>query len=248
MILEDFVVLGKTVPEQSKKYGTRVCMAGYSKEYGSLIRVYPWMPSNTPATRSQLQIRLVRNPADSRKESFRMHPVDAGMQISGKADQWKCRQMLESCLVNSVQEANEKKLSLAVICPHSVKLRMARRKEVQDPAELLLFDDVTHCIPTFKTASDYHQCLYCDFQDEGGLHRLQLREWGCYEAIRKHSADSTWIGDALRVRSDRDCLLLIGNMNAHRSTWLVINLWTYARVNTPDLFSAIPTQTKSGTL
>ncbi len=43
MTVEDFVVLGRTVPEDSQKYGKKVCMAGYSPSLSQLLRVYPLM-------------------------------------------------------------------------------------------------------------------------------------------------------------------------------------------------------------
>ena len=39
MILDDFVVLGKTVPEPTSDGRVFVCSAGYSKDIGGLIRV-----------------------------------------------------------------------------------------------------------------------------------------------------------------------------------------------------------------
>ena len=41
MHVEDLIVLGRTVPEESRKYGQKVCMAGYSAENNQFLRVYP---------------------------------------------------------------------------------------------------------------------------------------------------------------------------------------------------------------
>lgn len=42
MMFEDFIMLGKTIPEPQKKTGrVFVCSAGYSDEFRHLIRIYP---------------------------------------------------------------------------------------------------------------------------------------------------------------------------------------------------------------
>ncbi len=41
MIIDDFVMLGRTEPQQTRNSGVTVCSAGYSPSLGQFIRVYP---------------------------------------------------------------------------------------------------------------------------------------------------------------------------------------------------------------
>ncbi len=74
--VEDFVVLGRTVPEDSKRYGKKICMAGYSPDLNQFLRVYPLMlpigdsaDSNDFKARHAYSLDLRRNDQDNGIES-----------------------------------------------------------------------------------------------------------------------------------------------------------------------------------
>jgi hypothetical protein len=70
MIIEDFIMLGRTEPTQSKKHGIVVCSAGYSRELQQFVRIYPLpMRANPIRAWSQCTIPLRRPTDDNRKES-----------------------------------------------------------------------------------------------------------------------------------------------------------------------------------
>src|SRR5262245_23400467 len=79
MHLEDFTVLGRTVPEESQKYGKRVCMAGFSRLNNQFVRIYPLLVpvgdnigTNGFRARYSYAVSLRRNENDNRTESWRV--------------------------------------------------------------------------------------------------------------------------------------------------------------------------------
>ena len=126
MRVEDFVILGRTVPEDSKKYGKKVCMAGYSAENNQLLRVYPLLlpvgpdaGTNPFVARHRYAVDLRRNADDTRQESWRVvDERDPTMTPAGAAAEVKKHEVmkwLESRAVPSVKCLNDCKLSLGVL-------------------------------------------------------------------------------------------------------------------------------------
>src|SRR5207245_9483859 len=116
MIIEDFVMLGTTVPEPNSDGRVFVCSAGVSEEYRKLIRIYPLARRNAPRRWAVHRVQLVRNPRDSRDESFQV----AGDRQPG-AHQWinyrfevvkssyspsARASLLSRSVIGSLQEAN----------------------------------------------------------------------------------------------------------------------------------------------
>ena len=229
MIVEDFVCLGRTVPEQSKKYGHRVCCAGYSRELNQLIRVYPLMVRNPVKCRGVYRMHLERNPSDGRRESWKLKP---GSTIEQVATNGFCLDDLHDFIVPSVQFANENRMSLAVVDVNASG-EFAERAGVSNAEQLELFDDLRDA---GFGASAVDIAPYLVFADDGGMHRLQVREWGCYEFIRKRRQDAAKLGGNLALH--RRQLLVIGNMNHRRNVWLVIKTFALPEKPVqPELFA-----------
>ena len=72
MILEDFVMLGKTTPETDRQGRITVCSAGWSPELKQLVRVYPLAVEKQPQDFSVSRIHLERNHKDTRRESWKI--------------------------------------------------------------------------------------------------------------------------------------------------------------------------------
>lgn len=236
--VHDFVMLGKTVPEESKRTGrVMVCSAGYSPTLRRLIRVYPLARAAAPQTWSVNEVALERNPDDSRDESFKL----AGdrrpgaherinrtfRRVGGVSEAARMLLFHKSVFVPSIAEANAKRLSLAIIKPTDMRLEFEYNPESPESPELTLFDLDER---PGRGAKRFPYIPRLRFQDDDGEHFLQLREWGVYELMRKHDylADMThaervrYVGGALRL--DSTCSLLVGNMNNQRTVWLVISI------------------------
>jgi hypothetical protein len=75
------------------------------------------------------------------------------------------------------------------------------------------------------------------FDDDAGTHRLQLRDWGCFEFMRKFGDDRRADMHGALHLGERSSLL-IGNLNNQRRAWIVISVLNGVRVAQSSLFEA----------
>lgn len=215
MIVEDFIMLGRTVPEESKKHGLVVCSAGYSRELRQFLRVYPITMLDRVPRWSRCQIALKRNPFDSRIESWRLKH-DGEITIKGTAIKAEEYDALAKMATGSIAELNDKRASLGIIKPQGLEYRFDGMKK-QEEYLLDLFPDAHREQPTPRLM----------FRDESGEHDLQLRDWGSHEFLRKNTDanERHKLWGALRLTDiTSEHLLFVGNHNHHRNSWLVIGV------------------------
>ena len=227
MRLDDFVMLGTTVPEQISDGRECVCSAGYSREYGSLLRLYPLARFDAPRRWGRYRVEIERNPRDSRGESFalrgerridheeinRRNFIDAG-----SVDPLSLAEAVDTHSVGSIIEANDRRLSLAFMRPRLSTLEFDYNPEAPDAPQLGLFDRGGPA-PTGSKRFAYIPRIH--FVDQDGYeHNLQLREWGAFEFLRKFPENLD--GLAANLRLGDDCVFLLGNHAQHRRSWLVI--------------------------
>lgn len=226
-------MLGKTVPEPNSDGRVFVCSAGLSREMGSLLRIYPLARRQAPERWTINRVPLERNPRDSRRESWKLagdRSVGAHEQINnsfhcvGKVSPGQRTAFLSRCVVPSIAVANERRLSLAVIHPVGVPhLGFDYNQNSPEAPELRLFDDEYYPSVPSAGAKRFTYCPRLEFWDEVGPHSLTLRDWGCFEFMRKHGDGRRHeLADALRL--DAFCSLLVGNQNHRRTGWLVISV------------------------
>lgn len=246
MILEDFIMLGKTIPEVQLKTGRiMVCSAGYSPELRRLVRLYPLAKGKSPPRWSMSRVALERNPQDSRDESWKLHADRSAAAHAGinKCFEHVCdvkeRERKETIMklaarTPSLKQANEERISLCVIHPESVPtLDFKENSDSPDHPQLALFDrDVTHINEGSKRFAFQP---YLQFKDADGWHKLQLRDWGAYEFMRKYGDQRRHeLSRALHL-DQRPCLLL-GNMSHQRTSWLVISVFQPVLVGQQSAF------------
>lgn len=225
MILYDCICLGRTVPEESKKYGKKVCSIFYSPELRQLIRVYPLMIDNPCKVRTVADLDLIPNPHDSREESFKLkHPEDGIISVHATKEQSDIRKILESKLIDSIKTLNSRRKSIGVIKSNAAGIikTISNQPDI-DQDQKLLFDDIYESM-SFKTKIVPYIC----FSDATGNHTLQIREWGTWEYIRKNDESPKEVFGGLGL-SDSEQYLIVGNMNNYRTNWLVVK--TYRAVN-----------------
>lgn len=247
MILDDFVMLGTTVPEPSKRtQRTMVCSAGYSATLRRLIRVYPLAMRGVPHRWHVYQVPLERNPEDWRDESFRIRG-DRSTDAHGRINELfvesapKARpgtlgaELNKRFLVESIEEANRRKLSLALLRPERMSLEFDFNPDSPDSPQLALFDIPGRDAPSGSKRFAYNPRL-C-FRDGKTSRRMQLRDWGCYEYMRKAGNDrraDIWNN----LHAGPDSTLLVGNMRDQPTQWLVISVLNGLR-EAPSLFDDI---------
>ena len=241
MRVEDFVVLGRTVPEDSRKYGQKVCMAGYSAENNQFLRVYPLLvpicgdaDSNGFRARHKYCVELQRNPQDSRTESWRVAdekaPTSTPWRQAVEVTKTAVLGWLEKRAVPSVRTLNECKMSIGVLRVsaggwNGVMIPRASPEDSESVRHLFEdLDDQAHYTGQERLISKVKHAPYIHFSDAEGEHKLQIREWGAYMLLAKDEyadkPEALW--GAPGYRSTKDLYLVVGNMMNHRKNWLVI--------------------------
>jgi hypothetical protein len=243
MILEDFVMLGTTVPEPNRDGRVFVCSAGVSREFGRLVRIYPLARRNIPRRWHRYQVPLELNPKDNRAGSFKIagnrkhgahERINELFEPVGRVDKHERSELLAPYKIGSIQEANARRLSLAIIEPEEVELFFEFNPSSPESPQLPLFSDpLNKKMGAGAKRFSFIPRLY--FKDEAGEHRLMLRDWGCYELMRKMPERREEMASFLHL-SPSTSSLFVGNLNHRRTSWLVISVLNGIR-EAPALFS-----------
>ncbi len=243
MILDDFVFLGTTVPEQMSDGRVVRCSAGYSHERRSLVRVYPLSPFASIKRWDRYRLDLESNAKDCRLESYKLRGDRADVEALTRDLVENCRlgqvartarlAEVDRYLVPSIAWLNGQRRSLGIIAPDLEGYRF----EV-DP----IADDAVMQLPGFEvTAPEWGRHSFprrprIVFSDADGRHDLSLNEHGVYEWLRKEPAAASKVFENLRFGdSEREVRLLVGNLANHRTAWVVIAYLSFAKV-APSLF------------
>jgi hypothetical protein len=234
MILDDFVMLGKTVPEANGDGRQFVCTAGYSLELRQAIRIYPMARVHCPRRWSLARIPLERNPKDSRIESWKIRgdrAPDAHDQINNvictivpEISIPTKREIAQTLRVRSLKRANENCQSLCVLYPETVPQLSF---DAGEEAEMAPTPDLFGNRPDLKVAQRFNWHPRLRFKDEDGdSHNLMLRDWGCYEFMRKGGNSKIPpldLEQALNLSTAPP--LFCGNLNRFRNSWLIISVF-----------------------
>ena len=246
MILEDFVMLGTTVPEPNSDGRVFVCSAGVTEEDRRLIRIYPLARRRVPRRWGMYRVRLERNYQDSRGESFQLaadrtrgahERINDEFEIVQTAISRGSRaSLLSRYVVGSIDEANAKRLSLAIIQATEMTVEFDENPETAPDPQMVLFDSEDE---QEAGARRFPLMPRLRFHDERTTNRLMLRDWGAFELQRKKGPSyfRDNLVDALHLQPSSS--LLVGNMNNQRNAWLVISVLNGIREE-PDLFSEQP--------
>lgn len=249
MILDDFVMLGTTVPEPKRDGRIFVCSAGVSAELGKLVRVYPLARRGVPNRWNVYRVPVERNPEDSRDASFKVSGdrapgahewINDRFEKLGSIPDVRRASLLAPYAIGSIREANAKRLSLAIVHPDMMELSFEHNPTSPDSPQVALFDLSAVGVELPKAgARRFAYIPRINFKDELGWNHLQLRDWGAYELQRKRGEDyfRQNLTGALHLRPDSS--LLVGNLSHQRTAWLVIAVLNGIR-EAPTLFDALP--------
>jgi HNH endonuclease len=251
MIIDDFVMLGTTVPEPKRDGRIFVCSAGVSPELGKLVRIYPLARRDIPHRWNIYRVPVERNPEDSREASFKVagdrspgahEYINQQFQQVGKLRDSRRAALLKPYVVGSIKEANARpnRLSLAIVHPQAMDLTFEHNPTSPDSPQVALFDLAeVGGEPPRAGARRFAYIPRIAFKDELGWNHLQLRDWGAFELQRKRGEAyfRANLAGALHLRSDSS--LLVGNLSHQRTTWLVIAVLNGIR-DAPSLFDALP--------
>lgn len=247
--IDDFVMLGTTVPEPTSSGRIFVCSAGVSRQLNSLVRIYPLARRDAPRRWERCEIALERNPQDSRHESFKIagdrsasvhETINQRFTIVESVSDRVRPELLRPYSMGSIRQANALQQSLAVLHPRQIDLEWDRASDDDEDSPQLMLFDLPSERPS-KPSARFKWIPRLVFRDEDGVHRLQIREWGVYELMRKHGDDyaRAHLHRALHL-SDQSSLL-VGNQANRRTSWLVISVLQHVRVQA-GLWDRMPSE------
>lgn len=234
MIINDFVLLGTTVPEPMKDGRVVRCSAGYSPELGELIRLYPLSPAGGLHRWDMFHLELERNPKDNRRESWKLGgdrhdqaAVDGltrALAENGHHAQVSRGVRLEQIdrfVAPSIKWLNDRRLSLGIIKPELIDYHYEIDKGADRAQQQ--FEGLETPAPEAGRHA-YVARPKIRFRDEDGFHDLSFNAHDAYEWLRKNpEASRASLFDNLRWQQpERDVRLLVGNLSHQRNVWVVI--------------------------
>lgn len=216
--VNDFVMLGRTFPQETKNNGITVCACGYSFEMKQFIRIYPLHLTDKIPKWSICELELEKPKSDNRVESWKV----VNYSIKGKAKKDDEFAILEKLRRPSIKQLNELKLSLGVIAP--IEIHCYLKPYNHDDEE---HKELTKQLSLFSSQFNLYTPPYIPYirvvNEDKSVNNLQIREWGVYEFFRK-GYDPNNLFSALRLdKNDYKQLLIVGNMKQFRNNWLVIS-------------------------
>ena len=230
--MNDYLCLGTTIPEESKKYGVRVCTAGVSLQERKLMRVYPmFVDKHFKRWEYAANIKLMLNPKDNRLESFKMNREEQKFEdIHVSKYKASLRKKLIQELYNdqeqrTIMDLNKARKSLAIVRLFNPQgYFVGHSKKERFPEQLSLLEEPTNSPLVTKKGFDFLPRIA--FKDEEGKpHDLWMNSWDAYMHQRmlapKYGIGNLW--EALHLKEGS--FALIGNMNSLRNTWLIISIF-----------------------
>lgn len=235
---EELVVLGNAVPDEISDNRKTVCTVAFSKEYG-LIRIYP-VPPRSPMKRwNVVSLPLERNSKDSRDESWKIqgsktewNTISDKIIVKRKLARQEWIELIAYLKANHsydcIEDINDKRLSLGIITPKIIAKTLEKRKDVDPTVQATLIND-----NLFMTIQNYgirpvitYSCPNCRTKKK--QHKQGVLEWGVYEWLRNNRTNIEQVWDNLHIdESGYDQAFLVGNMNLHRSRFLIISIFRY---------------------
>lgn len=235
---EDLIVLGNAVPDEISDNRKTVCTVAYSKEYG-LIRIYPVPPISAIKRWHVISVPLERNTQDNRNESWKIqnsktewNTLSNKIKFVRKLSRNEWINLVEELKIKygygCIEDINDKKLSLGIIVPKIISKQLDQRKNVDLTVQTTLENR-----EPFLTINNYqvrptitYQCPKC--RTKKGNHTQGVLEWGFYEWIRNNKENPEQVWNNTHIgESGFDFSFLVGNMNRHRSRFLIISIFRY---------------------
>lgn len=244
-----FLMLVKTYPSPSTKYGETVCCAGIDAETRDWIRMYPVNFRSLSEYAKFKKWQFIEaawgpSPSDARPESRRIHQdtIHAGEFLEAGAG-WSERMrwlepLVDASLESLKTEQRRTEKSLGAIRPKRIKRLIIRPAEGWDASardELQQLSLLWAETPTPR--GDLEQLPYdflyefeCDDPACPGNHQMEIFDWELGQAFRNFRSTYGEAGwrEKLRQRYEedlpsRDLILLLGTHHRWKS-WLIVGV------------------------
>lgn len=241
------LVVAKTYPNPSQKYGETVCCAGVDLDSGGWVRMYPITFRRLAAKFHKYQViscRATRPRNDVRPESWRVEQDTielVGVPITTR-DRWQRRLALlppPSLSLEEIKAANEAEgVSIGMFCPKRIERLVIEKAKPWSEKQLaalrqgrLAFgeDDSAELRELEQIPWTFSYRFTCDDERCTG-HTLQIIDWEIGEAYRRWSRAYPKDWEArMRAKFERelpakDLHLVVGTMAAHPKSFIIIGL------------------------
>lgn len=240
------LVVVKTYPNPSQKYGETVCCAGVDLESGGWIRMYPITFRRLAARFQKFQIitcRAALPKGDLRPESRRIDQdsISPGVVIPPRG-RWRERLALLPPLSASMEEIHElnvaQDVSIAAFRPARIKRLLIRPAEPWTERQLgalrqermKLGEDDSPTLRELEQLPFEFSYEYACFGERCRGHTMRILDWEIGAAYRSWSRSypNDW-EERIRDKFERelpgkDLILVVGTMAAHPKTFVIIGL------------------------
>jgi hypothetical protein len=244
------LVVVKTYPNPSSTYGETVCCAGVDLDSGEWVRLYP-ITFRRLADRQfdkfqEIRCRATRPRDDNRPESWRVDQDSielVGEPIKTGIRGWQSRMALLPAADQSLEAIREAHAgggtSLGMFRPKEIVRLVKRTAEPWSEKQqaYLRRQHLNLGAEVSRELSDLEQIPWsfayefrCDDDRCTKTHTLSIIDWEIGAAYRnwKRTYGETWEGK-LRQKFEvdlpaTDLHLIVGNLNAHRATFVIIGL------------------------
>jgi len=235
---ENILVIVKTYPTVSKKWGATVCTAGIN-ESGEWRRLYPvpWkIFSNKGGFRKWdiINVKIKKNPRDRRQESYLVTEPD-NVSVIGHidhGDKWiKRNKIIEELMVDSLESLKDTGLSLGVIKPTKNRFYQKERSCIDSEntisSRMVSIDSFgNNGIPVPENLPWIGFGFKCDSHDCKG-HNMMCLDWEIQEQYRRLGYEKT--AEKIEWMQDKRDLHLIMGSNylsfRFKDLWHVIGVY-----------------------
>ena len=256
------LVIAKTEPSPSRKYGSTVCTAGITDK-GEFIRLYPIQyrlfcgDDRGFSKYDWIEVECFKKADDERMESY--HVVEGTLRIVGHIGtdfNWAMRnEILLPHVFRNIGELEKSGASLGLVKPSEL-LDFVKTKKNED-GELgeavsdyrrelqMIFDGngLMKAIPAIDKIDTYYRYSFrCEGEDT--VHNLMCEDWGVYEAARSWpriygTKEKTW--EKMHEKffdlfsKEKDLYFFVGTHFRWR-TWMVIGVYYPPKTSQKTLF------------
>jgi hypothetical protein len=244
LIIDDFIILGRAVPEQIKNGRITVCVAGYSPKKG-FIRIYPTKTSTRLKNWSIAKVPVERNSQDTREESWKIQGsksewdrLDEKVEVAGELPRKDRLTLITNLIDSCVSKINDAKRSLGIIKPNIEECYFCAEEDYDPTLQATLFGP-----PQPMAKNQFRQfpkiryrCSNCTAVSP---HDQTVLEWGFYEWMRKHPDKPEQVWENSLINSpNHQCFFLVGNLLRYRNAFVIISILRLPKIlATKTLFS-----------
>lgn len=239
---EEVLILAKAFPLPGAKHGETVCCAGVTRE-GRWRRQYP-----VPFRRLNLTFKRwdwieykykLPNPAqDKRCESRRVQ--DNSIILKGKMKKSERSRFLEKVIVPSTRCASELGLSLALVRPQNINLKILKKNIQELTEETSRYEEVGRQRGLFdpEDGRELKSITPCPYKfifywtdEEGKSHRNTAEDWEISAMFYRFSSIDGVDKALEKIRStfeekypQEGVVFAMGTHSYHPNTWLLIGI------------------------